>query len=110
MDDESRRAFTQVLVESLSEAQRRSGRQVQAISEDTVPFTDLEDFDSHSGVEVEVLLSERVGFEIEDIPFCEGRRGSRQLPVSEIVNVLVKKYGTAIQHAMKRSTEVTTTQ
>ena len=57
MDDESRRAFTQVLVDSLSEAQRRSGRQVQAIFEDTVPFTDLEDFDSHSGVEVEVLLS-----------------------------------------------------
>jgi len=105
MDEEFRDKLTQVFLDSLAETQQRSGREVQVMTEDTIPFTDLVNFDSHSGVEVEVLLSTRLGFEIEDIPFCEGRDGSRELRVGEIVTALIKKYGAAIPKALKDSRE-----
>ena len=105
MDEELRDKLTQAFLDSLAEAQQRSGREVQVMTEDTIPFTDLVNFDSHNGVEVEVLLSERLGFEIEDIPFCAGRHGSRELRVSEIVNALTKKYGATIREALKDSRE-----
>jgi acyl carrier protein len=105
MDAEFRDKLTQVFLDSIAETQQRSGREVQVMTEETIPFTDLVNFDSHSGVEVEVLLSNRLGFEIEDIPFCEGRHGSRELRVSEIVNALVKKYGAAIPKALKSGRE-----
>ena len=105
MDAEFRDKLTQVFLDSIAETQQRSGRKVQVMTEDTIPFTDLVNFDSHSGVEVEVLLSMRLGFEIEDIPFCAGRHGSRELRVSEIVNALPKKYGVAISEALKDSHE-----
>jgi acyl carrier protein len=105
MDGEFRDKLTQVFLDSIAETQQRSGREVQVMTEETIPFTDLVNFDSHSGVEVEVLLSRRLGFEIEDIPFCMSRHGSRELRVSEIVNALIKKYGVAIPKALKDSRE-----
>ena len=105
MDQEFRAKLTQVFLDSIAETQQRSGREVQVMTEDTIPFTDLVNFDSHSGVEVEVLLSRRLGFEIEDIPFCADWHGSRELRVREIVNALMKKYGAAIFKALKDSHE-----
>lgn len=100
MDEELRDRLTRGLLDSIAETQQRSGREKQEIGEDTIPFLDLACFDSHNGVEVEVLLSERLGVEIEDIPFHEGRRGSRELRVGEIVNVLIKKHGAKIRAAL----------
>ena len=100
MDSELRDRLTRGLVDSIAETQQRSGRERQDIREDTIPFLDLACFDSHNGVEVEVLLSERLGVEIEDIPFHEGRRGSRELRVGEIVNILISKHGATIRAAL----------
>ena len=100
MDEELRNRLTRGLLDSIAETQQRSGREVQEVREDTIPFLDLACFDSHNGVEVEVLLSERLGVEIEDIPFHEGRRGSRELRVSEIVSVLINKHGAKIRAAL----------
>lgn len=105
MDEELRDKLTQVFLDAIAETQQRSGREVQVMTGDTIPFKDLLNFDSHSGVEVEVLLSSRLGFEIEDIPFCAGRHGSRELPVSDIVNALIKKYGAVISKGLKDSHE-----
>lgn len=108
MDQEFRAKLTQVFLDSVAETQQRSGRPAQVMTEDTIPFTDLANFDSHSGVEVEVLLSRRLGFEIEDIPFCVDWHGSRELSVREIVSALMKKYGPAISKALKDSRELVT--
>jgi hypothetical protein len=105
MDDEFRAMLTQAFLDSIAEAQQRSGRSVQVMTEDTIPFTDLENFDSYTGVEVEVLLSMRLGFEIEGIPFCVSH-GSRELRVKEMVNTLIKKYGPAISKALKNRDEL----
>jgi hypothetical protein len=105
MNEGFRDKLTQLFLDAIAETQQRSGREVQVMTEDTIPFTDLVNFDSHSGVEVEVLLSERIGFEIEDIPFCAGRHDSRELRVSEIVSALIKKYGATISKALKDSHE-----
>jgi|SRR5579859_819306 len=111
MNEEFRAKLTQVFLDAVAETQQRSGRPAQVMTEDTIPFTDLANFDSHSGVEVEVLLSTRLGFEIEDIPFCVGRHGSqefRELRVREIVNALMKKYGPAISKELKDNHELVT--
>ena len=105
MGQEFRDSLTKALIDSIAETQQRSGRELQVVTKDTIPLTDLANFDSLSGVEVEVLLSNRLGFEIEEIPFREGRHGSRELPVSEIVDALIKKYGAAIPKALKNSGE-----
>jgi hypothetical protein len=105
LEAELRDKLTQALLDALADTQRRSGRDAQEIDEDTIPFLDLACFDSHNGVEVEVLLSEQLGVEIEEIPFHEGRHGSRELRVGEIVNVLIQKNGTAIRAALKRERE-----
>jgi len=96
---EFRSKVLQALVESLALTQERSGRDSPKVDEDTIPFLDLDKFDSHNGVEVEILLSERLGIEIDDIPFHEGRRGSPELRVGQIVDALIKKYGQKIMAA-----------
>lgn len=95
-----REKFVQALLESLALTQERSGRNVPKIDEDTIPFLDLDKFDSHNGVEVEILVSERLGIEIDDIQFHEARRG-RELRVVEIVDAMIKKYGHAIAAAQE---------
>ena len=98
---ELRSRVLEALLESLKLTQELSGRNAPEIHEDTTPFLDLDKFDSHNGVEVEILLSERLGVEIDAIPFHEGRRGSRELRVGEIVDSLIKKYGRKILAAQE---------
>jgi hypothetical protein len=101
--DELRDKLTKHLLESLASTQERSGRTVPELDEDTIPFLDLDGFDSHNGVEVEILLSERVGLEIENIPFHAGRRGTRELSVREIVEALLTKHGAGLMAAQAKS-------
>jgi len=96
MDEKIREILTSVLLDSIAETQKRSGRLVQPMSEETIPLLDLDGFDSHNGVEVEVLLSIRLGIEIEKVPFCAGKRGSKELKVKEIVSALASKYSHAL--------------
>src|SRR5262245_59773878 len=91
------------LLGALALTQQNSGRTPPEMNEETIPFLHLEKFDSHNGVEVEVILSELVGVEIDEIPFHEGRRGSREYCVREIVDAIVEKYGSAIATARDKS-------
>ena len=93
MKDEIREIFTQALFDSIAETQKQSGREVQTMTEDTIPLLDLIGFDSHNGVEVELHLSVRLGVEVEKLSFRAGKRGSRELKIGEIVTALVNKYG-----------------
>lgn len=93
MDEKIREILTSVLLDSIAETQKRSGHLIQPMSEETIPLLNLDGFDSHNGVEVEVLLSIKLGIEIEKVPFRAGKRGSKELKVKEIVSALANKYG-----------------
>ena len=76
------------LVQSLRQVQESSGRPVGELDSDTKPIGELEGFDSLSGVETTVHLSELLGHEIsnENIFFSED--GSRALSVEQITDSL----------------------
>lgn len=94
--DHLRQRVLEALLEALALTQERSGRKAQSIDEDTIPLVELESFDSHNGVEVEVLVSERLGVEIDAIPFHKRRSGIKELSVREIVDAVLEKYGPVI--------------
>ena len=77
MADQLNETFTQALLDAIADTQRNSGREAQQMTEDTIPLLDLVGFDSHNGVEVEVLLSIKLGVEIEKVPFLPGNEGAR---------------------------------
>jgi len=105
MADKLHQTFTQALLDAIVETQRNSGREAQQMTEDTIPLLDLDGFDSHNGVEVEVLLSIKLGVEIEKVPFLAGKRGSKELKVREIVSALVSKYGNKYSVLAGKKTE-----
>lgn len=105
MENKLRETFNQALLDSIAETQKNSGREIQPMTEETIPLLDLIGFDSHNGVEVEVLLSIRLGLEIERVPFRVGKRGSKELKVREIVNALLSKYGKQFSDASAKKTE-----
>jgi hypothetical protein len=67
-----------------------------AITENTVPLDQLEGFDSLSGVEAAVLLSETIGTEIDRLPLVAPATG-KSLTLREIVGALITEYGSKIQ-------------
>ncbi len=83
-----RSAVESALVDAVREIQTQSGRHLPAILDSTLrPLRDLEDFDSLNCIEVEVLVSERLGQEIAGIPFWDKDAG-RALRIGEIVDRL----------------------
>ena len=76
------------VIEAISNVQKRSGRKVDNIGPNTHPFRDVEDFDSHNGVEVALFLSESLDCDLPDTVFTPAK-GKRILTVNEIAdNVL----------------------
>lgn len=76
------------LLEALADVQQHSCREVPPMTGDTVPLSDLPGFDSLCGVEAMVILEERLGFELKDVPFTVPG-GFRELKVNEIVDAIV---------------------
>ncbi len=72
-----------VIIDVLEEIQQQSGREKCRISGDTRPIGDLDGFDSLNAEEAVVMLSERLGREIEENPFVS-RSDSRPLRVREV--------------------------
>ncbi len=71
------------VIEAVTRVQEASGRTVNDIGADTRPLEDIEGFDSLSGVEASAVLSEALGFEIQDNAFLS-QHGRGSLSVSEI--------------------------
>ncbi len=83
------------VVEAISSIQERSGRSVGIIGPNTRPFRDVEDFDSHNGLEVALYLSETFECDLPDTVFTPAK-GKRILTVNEIAdNVLRHVSGSA---------------
>ena len=75
------------VIDAIRQVQESSGRTAVGIGPNTLPFKDVEGFDSLSGVEATVLLSESLGRELPDSVFAP-IDGDHILSVSEIAENL----------------------
>lgn len=71
----------------LGEVQAASNFACPEITDSLVPLRDLQGFDSLSGVDAEVRLSQKLGFEIVDLPFKSLQDG-HELSVSELTSLV----------------------
>jgi hypothetical protein len=83
------------LCEVLAAIQRDSGQPAPVLSDDTIPLSDLVEFDSLACVDAEVRLSKLLNVEIEKLPFKSMETG-REQSVRQIVDYLSATYGTRI--------------
>ena len=83
------------VIQSLKKVQETSGRPVSELDSDTKPIGDLEGFDSLSGVETTVHLSELLGHEISDDNIFFSEDGSRALSIAQITDSLHAAMGSA---------------
>lgn len=84
----TRDAVVAMLVDSLIELQIRSGLAAPAdLCSDTRPL-DLEEFDSIKCLELEVLLSEKLGFEVEHVIIPE-EQPSRMRTMGDIADAIL---------------------
>lgn len=90
---EKQEVITKV-VQAVSEVQQVSGRAIGDIGSSTRPVGDLEGFDSLSGVEATVVLSESLGVNLPDDfnPFVS-KDGRKALTVNEIADSLSTMVG-----------------
>ena len=84
----NRDEIVQQAIEAVVQVQQASGRSVEGIGPDTRPFKDVEGFDSLSGVEATVLLSETLGQELPDSVFTP-EQGTHVLSINEIADRVV---------------------
>ncbi len=84
------------VIQAVTLVQELSGRGAGVIDSSTRPVGDIEGFDSLSGVEATVILSESLGHEIpDDNPFVS-KDGRRALSVAEITDDLCDMIGLEI--------------
>ena len=79
----------QRVMDAICEIRTHSGKETVQLRANTRPLRDLDDFDSLSGVEAAVLLSNSVGFELPDHIFT-GSKGQRVPSIGEIADVVVQ--------------------
>ena len=75
------------VIDAIRQVQESSGRTAAGIGPDTRPFKDIEGFDSLSGIEATVLLSESLGRELPDSVFAPSN-GDHILSVNAIAENL----------------------
>lgn len=82
----SRDEALQLVCKAIAEIQTQSGRAIDALTEDSRPFVDLDGFDSLNAEEVTALLLEDISFGADLIPFSPASDGD--LTIREIANRL----------------------
>ena len=80
----------------LTSIQKDSGQPVPALSDKTIPLAELIEFDSLACVDAEVRLSERLGVDIEKLPFKSVKTGQEQ-SIREIVDYVSETYGAKLR-------------
>ena len=77
------------VIDAVKTVQEHSGRAAVGIGLGTLPFRDVEGFDSLSGVEATAMLSQSIGHELPDSVFLPNQ-GNRLLSVDEIADNICK--------------------
>ena len=90
MDKES---VTQQVVQAVVQVQEASGRAAGGIGAATRPIGGASGFDSLSGIEVTVALSQSLDHELPDDNLFVSEDGKRALSISEIADNLCKTIG-----------------
>ena len=90
MDKES---VTQQVVKAVVDVQEASGRAAGGIGAATRPIGDATGFDSLSGIEVTVALSQSLGHELPDDNLFVSEDGRRALSIAEVADNLCKTIG-----------------
>jgi hypothetical protein len=89
------------LCDVLRDIQVESGQTVPELGDDTVPNVDLPGFDSLAGVDASVRLSERMGVEVDLIPFKSPKTG-KDMSIKEIVAALAGEHGSKKSRRTRR--------
>ena len=84
----NREDIVRQVIEAVVQVQQASGRSVEGIGQDTLPFKDVEGFDSLSGIEATVLLSETLGQDLPDSVFTP-EEGNRMLSINEVADTVL---------------------
>ena len=83
----------QQVVQAVVQVQEASGRTGGGIGAGTRPIGDAPGFDSLSGIEVTVALSQSLGHELPDDNLFVSQDGKRALSIAEIADNLCKTMG-----------------
>lgn len=84
----TRDEILKVLIEALTELQTMSGLEAPNLSAASKPL-ELEEFDSHKCLELEVLVSERLGFDVKNVLIPKNEPNAL-LTVTEVVDEILK--------------------
>ena len=79
----------QQVIGAIHQVREFSGKGSTHVDPNTRPLRDLVDFDSLSGVEAAVLLSESVGIDLPDHLFT-GSKGQRVPSIGEIADIVIQ--------------------
>ena len=90
---------TQQIVRAVVQVQEATGRAAGGIGAATRPMGDAPGFDSLSGIEVTVALSQSLGHELPDDNLFVSQDGKRALSISEIADNLCKTIGVGSETA-----------
>ena len=90
---------TQQIVRAVEHVQESSGRVARGIGASTRPIGDAPGFDSLSGIEVTVALSQSLGHELPDDNLFVSQDGKRSLSISEIADNVCKALGVGSEAA-----------
>ena len=83
----------QQVVQAVVQVQEASGRAAGGIGAGTRPIGDAPGFDSLSGIEVTVSLSQSLGHELPDDNLFVSQDGKRALSISEIADNVCQTIG-----------------
>ena len=86
------------VIDAVRQIQESNGRTAGDIGPDTRPFKEVEGFDSLSGIEATLLLSETLGQELPDSIFVPSE-GGRVLSIKEIAENACKYVSTGSTYA-----------
>ena len=84
-----RKQIYDLVVKTLESIQELSGREKVNINEDTVPIGQLPGFDSITGVELSMMISEHIPMK-KNVRLCVSDDGKKALSIRRIVDRLVK--------------------
>ena len=79
----------QQVMGTIRQVREHSGKGYAQLGPNTRPLRDLDDFDSLSGVEATVLLSESIGFDLPDHLFT-GSKSQRVPSIGEIADIVIE--------------------
>lgn len=89
----NRESVMQHVVQAVVQVQEASGRAAGGIGAGTRPIGDAAGFDSLSGIEVTVSLSQSLGHELPDDNLFVSQDGRRAISIAEVADNLCKTIG-----------------